>query len=353
MTHNAERPLYILPFRVVVLAVAGVGLLGFLGGALGSWFLVRRLVRVAPGGERIIERVERVTVTPEDSLAAAARESASSVATILDAAGKDSGQAVAVTADGLFVGVGIPPKAPIQLRLLSGEALPASLARVYPEGNLFFLRVSGTFSVPVIEREAVPLAGVSLAAVAQSPVGSVGARVRLVAVERTDLSSALQEKYPALTLVPILAQPLPSSFQGALLFSADRRLQGLALIEQGGTGVLVGSVIDFTLQDVLKHPDGVSASALSGLRGRAQIIQAEREPLTFAFHVSEVVPGSPWAAQGIVSGDEIQRVNGQALTVVSPFARALLEAARLGKPATVEIRRGAETLTREVAVRIE
>lgn len=353
MTQNSGRPLYILPFRAVVLAVAGVVVLGFLGGALGSWFLVRRLVRVAPGGERVIERVERVTVTPEDSLAAVARESASSVATLLDAAGKDSGQAVAVTADGVFVGVGAPPKAPIQLRLLSGETLPASLARAYPEGNLFFLRASGAFSVPGIERESVPLAGVSLAAVARSPVGSVGARVRLTTIERTDLSGVVQEKYPALTLVPMLAQPLPPSFQGAPLLSADRRLQGLALIEPNGTGVVVGPVIDFSLQDLLKHPDGASASVLSGLRGRPNIVQADREPPTFAFQVTEVLPGSPWAVQDIVAGDEIQRVNGQSLTVVSPFARLLLEAARGGKPATVEIRRGAETLTREVSVSVE
>ena len=352
MTHNSGRPLYILPFRVVVLAVAGVLLLGFLGGALASWLLVRRLVRVAPGGERIIERVERVPVASEDTLATVARESASSIATLLDAAGKELGQTVAVTADGLFVGVGAPPKAPIQLRVLSGETLPASLARVYPEGNLFFVRTSGTFSVPSIARETLPPPGASLAAVARSPVGSVGGRVHLVTVERMDFSGFLQETYSALTLVPMTASPLPSSFQGAPLFSADRRLQGLALIQQDSTGVIGSPVLDFYLQDALKHPSGVNVSVLSGLRGRPVVIQDKQEPLTVAFRVTEVASGSPWADQDMTSGDEIQRVNGQMLTVASPLARVLLEAARSNKPASLEIRRGAETLTRDVPVTI-
>ncbi|TSC73067.1 MAG: hypothetical protein G01um101438_90 [Parcubacteria group bacterium Gr01-1014_38] len=345
-----ERPLYILPFRVVVLAIVGVFLLGFLGGTLGSWLTVRRLLRVTPGGERIVERIERVTVTPEDALAAAARESASSIVTILDATGRDSGQAVAVTADGVFSGVGPLPKAPVQLRLSSGETRPASIMRVYPESALFFLRAPGSYPVPVLEQDGIPPAGATLAAVALSPAESVGVRVHLVTVEQTEVSGAVLEKYPALALVPRLAQVLPPSFRGAPLLSADRRLRGLALIEPSATVVLPSPVINFYLQDALKYPDGVSVSVLSGLQGRTRVVQTDREPPTFAFQVTEVGAGSIWDAQGLVSGDEIQQVNGQPLAGVSPLARPFLEAARLGKPVTLEIRRGAEKLTRQVAI---
>lgn len=345
-----ERPLYILPFRVLLLTVTGVFLLGFLGGTLGAWLTVRRLVRVTPGGERIIERVERVAVPSEDTLAVAARETAPSIGTLLDATGQDAGQAVAVTADGVFASVGPPPKAPVRLRLSSGETRPASVLRVYPESNLVFLRSPGSYPVPVLEQEGSPPAGVLLAAVAQPLAGSVGIRARIVTVEQTEVSDPVLEKTPALTQMPRLQTPLPPSFQGASLVSADRRLRGLAVVESSWTGVLPSSVVHGYLQDVLKYPDGLTVSVLSGLRGRPRVLQADPASPTFSFRIAEVGAGSVWAAQGITSGDEIVKINGEALTGVAPLARSLLDAARAGKPVTLEIQRGTEILTKVVPV---
>lgn len=349
MSHSpSERPLYVLPLRVIALAFIGVLILGFIGGVLGSWIIMARFLRTASTGERVIERVERVTEAREDTFATVARESAASVATILDATGGESGQAVAVTADGIFTGVGSPPKGSMRLRFSSGDIQPASIVRVYPESQIFFLRSAGTFPVPTLEQDGVPSEGTLLAALAASS-GSVGVRVRLTAVERMDLGSAAIEQTPALAFVPRLSESLPASFHGAPLLSADRRVRGLAFVQEGATALLPSSVLTFYLQDALTYRDGLTVQVLSGLRSQARTV-TNAEIRAVVTDIIGVEKGSIWETQGIEIGDEIHRINGQPLTGILPLARPLLETARAGKPASLEIRRGTESLTRQILI---
>ncbi|TSC63934.1 MAG: hypothetical protein G01um1014106_329, partial [Parcubacteria group bacterium Gr01-1014_106] len=242
MTQNSSnRPLYVLPLRVIAFALVSLLLLGFLGGVLGAWVMMMRFLRTAPSGERVIERVERVRESEEDTFSVIARESAARVATILDGSGRDVGEAVAVTSDGMFTGIGSPPKGSVRLRFSSGEVKSASIVRVYPESQLFFLRSAGSFSVPTFEQDGLPAEGMLLAALA-APSDSLGVRVRRATIERMDTNSNAVEQMPALAFMPRLSESL-ASFHGAPLFSEDHRVRGFALVQDSATFLLPSSVV--------------------------------------------------------------------------------------------------------------
>lgn len=343
-----DRPLYILPFRIVVLALVGVFLIGALGGALSAWITLRRTLRITEGGERVIERVEQVAVSGEDALASAAEAVASSVFAILDGQGRITQQAVAVTADGVFASTGTVPRGPVRVRLSGGEVVPASVVRIYRDVGLFFLKVSGSFSAPALEREEVGRPGASLVAVASAPEGS-GPRVRIATIEAVTVSGTfLHLSSPGLERLPKLAFELPASFEGAPIAGADGRIRGLAILGGDGSFLIPSGVVGVLLQDYLRHPEGTEVELLKGLRGHWQLEDPTKEGAP-VFRVVTVEGGSIFLSAGLRAADELRGLGGKPFEGPLPLLEPLLQAARATERISIDVRRApAATLTVEL-----
>lgn len=340
-----DRPLVVLPFRAVVLALLGVFLVGAAGGALGTWLTARRVLRVTPDGSRVVERIERVETTAESALAEAAAAAARSTVAVIDERGRVLQQALALTADGVLLSAGPVPRGILRVLGPGRARVPASVVRVYPEFGVWILRATGTFPLPPVEREAGPLPGVPLAAVA-GPTDSAGPRVNVVPLEVYRLNrTRAHATYQGLARLPVLSGGLPASFQGAPLLSADGRVQGLALIERDGTSLLPGSVLDVLLQDYLQHPESTEVRSLSGLRGEWRAAGDDADG-ALVFHVSAAPGGS--ALGGIQARDEISALGREELQGAAPLASAFLGAARAGSVLSLSVRRAGEDQAVEV-----
>lgn len=344
---RADRPLYLLPFRAVALAVLGAFLLGLVGGTFGAALVVRRSLKVTPGGERVIERVERVTVTAEDALASAAADLSPSTAVVLDEQSRVHGSAVSLTQDGVLVSAGPVPKGAIRIRRSSGEIVPASVVRTYPEIGVFFLRAFGTFSTPGIERSLSLLPGTALAAVVPAPEG-IGSRVRVVTVETEQLlGSEVRARYRGLGRVPHMTSALPPSFRGAPLVGTDGRMRGVIVVEGASTFLVLGDPLDVLLQDFLQNQGTETIEVLRGLRGDWRFESKPAGP-ELTFRIAEASPGSVFASSGLRARDEIQDLDGSPLAGTMPLVGPFLRAAREQKSVTLTVRRGVETLAVQV-----
>lgn len=337
-----SRPLYMVPFGAAVVTVIGVFLLGAAGGALGSWLTVRRMLRVAPGGERIIERVERVSVEGEEALGTAVADVVPGVAGLLDERGKIFQQAVAVTADGVLATSGDAPNGSVSVRRADGDVVPASIVRAYPEAGVVFLKTSGSFPVPTLDRDGVTTPGAAGAiAVSASENAGFGVHMARVGVVR-HAADVLHARRQALDRMPVLDRGFPPSFQGAPFVTSTGRVAGLILLERDGAYVLPSAAIDRLLQDYLQHTDEAIVSVLTGLRGRWTF--GSDSSSSGEWVISEAGAGSRFASV-LRSGDTILKANGSSLDGSLPLMGVLLEATRSGNDVTLDVRRGGETLS--------
>lgn len=344
----SDRPFYVLPFRAVVLGIVGVVLVGALGGALGAWVTVRRLLRVTPGGERVVERVERVTVAGEEALGSAAAAVALNTYAVLLDSGRVVQQAVALTDDGVLASVGPIPRGAIRVQRVPGQPVPASIVRIYPEAGVWFLKAQGTFTVADLERERLPSAGARLAAVA-APSETAGIRVKQVSVEviRTSGDRAHAD-YVGLDRLPVLDEALPPSFLGAPLVGAEGAVYGLALLANDGTSVLPSTLLNVLLNDYLQHPSGTDVRVLAGLRGRwANAVEGADGRLTFS--LLSLAPGSALGGgAGLRERDELRALNGKPLEGSAQLFRVFLEAGRANQSVSATVRRGPQEATLEL-----
>ncbi len=346
-----DRPLYLLPFRVVVGAAAGVLVVGLLAGAFGGWLTARRLLRLTPSGERVVERVEQVTVSAEDALANAAATIAPSVVAVLDGRGRTVAAAVALTNDGVLVGTGPAPAATVRIRRVAGEVTEASVVRVYPEFGLYLLRAAGEYAAPALERDASLRPGTAVVAVARTPDGS-GYRVREARIESDGLSGGdLARALPALARVPSFLSPLPASYRGAPVVGVNGRLLGLALVEGSTSRVVPGGVVDRLLRDTLEHRAETVVTVQSTLQGSWRT-ETKAEGPHLVFRVAR--GGGPTPAQGesVRPGDDIVAIRDEALQGPAPLALALLEAARKNETLPVTVRRGEQMLPAAIVASI-
>lgn len=343
---SGDRPLFVLPFRVVVWILAGIFLISLLGGALGGWLVVRRLP-LPPSGERVVERVER-QLAPDAALVSAVADLEQSVTALLDERERVVGTAVALTQDGLLASTGPRPAGPLRvLRPSGGDPLPADIVRVYPEAGVFFLRTASTFSVPRLAREATVPPGSLLAAAAVAP-DSVGPRVWTGRVEVLRLRRGRRSPLDV-SLVPALGGSVPPSFRGAPAVAPDGELRGLLALDADSAFLVPAGVIEVLLRDALAHQGDTAVSVRTGLRGQWQhsTIQGARESVlpALAFQVTDVLPDSPAAASGFRAGDRIDRFGTSLLTGGAPLLEPLLTAARAAATVDLAVQRGAETLT--------
>lgn len=342
-----DRPLYILPFRVLVSGLLAVFLLGFVGGLLGSSFLVRRIVRVTPEGQQIVERVERVAVPAEQAIPERVEELSARVGLLLDEGGRPAGHVLPVTADGLAVGTGPAPAGALRVRFRGQDPANTSLVRAYPESGIFFVRLARSLTVVDLQRDAEVPPGAALSAVALQPESRLGARVQPALVERIEIArKGLHDRYGALGRIPTLARSLPAAFRGAPLMGVDGRVYGLALIEGEVAALLPGPLVHTLLEDTLRHPNETAVTVFRGLRGRWELPPSADLPL--AFLVTDVGRDGPFPESGLRRGDRILRVNDQPLAGPLPLLLPLLEAVRNQRPVTVEVLRDAATLRLDI-----
>jgi len=345
-----ERSVYLLSVRAVLLALLGVFFLGGLGGASVSWLLVKKLLREAPGGTRVIERIEQVPGGGDgDFLSRVAEKAHGGVVGILDARGALLQSGVVLTADGLLV---TPtnaslPRSP-QVRSPDGTILPAAILREYPEKGLLLLRISGTFPAPRLETDTRLLPGTQ-GVVLRPVVGTTTGGARVVNVEYVGLpSSTRQRERPGVEQIGVLSTGLDLLYHGAPLYGSNGQLLGITILDREERAILLAPDVDLILQDVLRHPMGDSVSVLGSLRGTwvtGEEAQRRSLPSQIGFLVDAVSPESPSGEAGLRVQDVVVGIDGKPFPTAGSFWAILLEDARNAKPVTLDVRRGDENVT--------
>lgn len=337
-----DRPLYILPFRAIVGAVAGAILLGAIGGGSAALIILRRVLVSTPSGERVVERVERVSASSDDAMAVAASQLSERLGLLVDERGRVLGQAIPVTADGVFAAVGSPPRSRVRLRTGGGGEVPASIIRVYPEVSVFFLRAEISASVVDGGDLSLPDPGATVALVALNVTPALGARVRTLVMESHELNvRGVHDRGPGIGRAAILSGLIPSTFQGAPVLRADGLVVGVALVTESTTALLPLGLLGPLRDDTLRNPRETVVRVLGGVRG---VWEIESDNVAVVFRVTEVSRDGPFAAAGLRVDDRIRAVDEQALSSPAPLLHPLLQAARQGNAVALRVERGDSTL---------
>lgn len=339
-----ERPIYLLPVRVVIAVLALVFVLGGLGGGTVAWFLVPRLLRDSTSGARVIERVEKVTEGDQDVLARVADQAKGGVVGVVDARGTLLQTGAVLTADGLLVTPTITPL-PRSLQVLrsDGTTVPAAQLREYPEHGLLFLRIPGSFPAPRLVTDTPVLPGTTGALLRRAPRATTHA-VQKVTVTSLALPDATRKlERPGVEQWGILTAVDDRLYHGAPLFAADGRLVGMTVIDREGSAVLLASDLDLVLQDLLRYPTGESVSVLGGMRGTWLVGEdAKRRSVSsaLAYLVEAVARESPAGRAGLRAQDIIVGINEKPFPTAGRLWAVFLEGARSQKPVTLDVRRG-------------
>lgn len=352
----AERQLYILSVRAILLLLAAVFLLSAASGALASWVVFRRAFHEQAGGVRVVERVERVTGATDRPVAEAVEHARGGVVGVLDGRGGVLQAGMILTADG----IGITPTharlpRPPQVLLPDGSRRPAAILREYPEKGLLFFRVSGSFPAPELAGASAffpGVPGILVRPVAESRAGAA----RQVSVEYvTPVVSGEFVDAPGVERMGVLSDDPGARYHGAPLFSYEKKLLGITVRLDAGGSLILSSDVDLLLQDVLRHPEGDVISVLGGMRGRWVVgEEAARESLPgeIGFRVERppeefLMPEGP-----LRRGDIITGLDGKPLPGAGSLWGTLLEGARSGKPVTLDVHQETEERTVVLAPRV-
>lgn len=345
----AERSLYILSLRAILLALGGVLLLGGVGGAITSWWVVGALLRDVPKRPDVAERIERVESAGGVKFSEVLERFRGNVIGVLGSGGEIVQTGVVLTADGIAVTPsGRDSLSSPRVVLADGTETPAALLREYPEKGLTYYRLSGKFSAPQFANDVPLTPGTEGVLLRQSRSTSLGAARRASVEYVAPPPRAVQEVLLGSEKVGVLEKAPDASYHGAPFVSGDGRLLGLVNVSREGGYVLPAADVNLLLEDVLRHPTGGAVSVLGGIRGvwvsgeEAKRV-APSSPL--AFVVENVAARSPSGSAGLKTQDVIVGADDKVFPAAGSLWAILLEGTRAQKPVTLNVRRKGETIS--------
>ena len=230
----------------------------------------------------------------------------------------------------------------------TGAALPAQLVGRDPASDLAVLRVPGLGSEPA--RQAANAARVGQFVLA---VGRPGGRELMASV---GIVSAIGG--PARTRGGLLEQylrtdatPYPGFSGGALIDAHGAVLGILTTGLAGGAALAVPAALAWGLADSLARQGFVPRGWLGIGSQPVRIPAGQRGGRTHerGLLIVELVPESPAARGGLLLGDILVAVDGQAIDDGESL-QALLSGERVGRPIAVQVLRGGTPLALDVTV---
>lgn len=226
----------------------------------------------------------------------------------------------------------------LHVRRDDGTTLDAELAGWDPATSLAVLRVSGLGARPIAPASTAPRVGHLALAVARSWSNAVSASAGIVAVIGGPLRTGRRR---AIDQVIRTTAPMHDGFSGGAFLDSAGRLIGIATSTaiRGTTVVIPAGIAWRTAATVLKH--GRLKRGYLGIAGHpVQLPDHQRaEGREGALLVVNVGAGSPAAAAGILVGDLIVALDGEAIESPEDLLDRLA-GDRVGRQALVRVLRG-------------
>jgi S1-C subfamily serine protease len=226
----------------------------------------------------------------------------------------------------------------LHVRSDGGDTLDAELAGWDPTTSLAVLRVPGLKGKPIALAAAGPRVGHLVLAVGRSWSNAVSASSGIVAVIGGPLRTGRRR---AIDQVIRTTAPMHSGFSGGALLDTAGGLLGIATSTaiRGTTVVIPAGIACNTAATVLEH--GRLKRGYLGIAGQpVQLPEGQRfEDRQGALLVVSVTAGSPAASAGILVGDLILDLDGEAIESPEDLLDRLL-GDRVGRQVAIRVLRG-------------
>ena len=226
----------------------------------------------------------------------------------------------------------------LHVRTDGGETLEAELAGWDPTTSLAVLRVPGLKGKPIALANAGPRVGHFVLAVGRSWSNAVSASSGIVAVIGGPLRTGRRR---AIDQVIRTTAPMHGGFSGGALLDTAGGLLGISTSTaiRGTTVVIPAGIAWNTAATVLEH--GRLKRGYLGIAGQpVQLPEGQRfEDRQSALLVVSVTAGSPAATAGILVGDLILDLDGEAMESPEDLLDRLL-GDRVGRQVAIRVLRG-------------
>src|SRR5215510_13582961 len=237
----------------------------------------------------------------------------------------------------------------LHVRRHDGATLDAELAGWDPTTSLAVLRVAGLDTPAIAPAKSPARVGHLALAVARSWSNALTASAGLVSVIGGPLPTGRRR---AIDEVIRTTAPMHDGFAGGAFLDTSGALIGIATAAAiRGLGVIIPAAIAWkTAATVLEH--GSLKRGYLGIAGQAVALpesQRGTDGRENALLVVGVTPGSPAAAAGVLVGDALLEFDGHAVTSPEDLLD-LLAGDRVGRQATLRVRRGAAVTSVTVTV---
>jgi S1-C subfamily serine protease len=337
MSENSQHTISVGALMVVL---CGLVIVSLISGVLAANFIVKRELNKFSPGSKVIETVQTMSRV-NSSFAKAVESAGRNTLGVLDDAKNIKSSAVVLTADGVVVAPNSDGSTKsINVALEDGTVVNARFVRLYPEIELAFYRINGSFTTLPFASDGDILTGEEgIAARIIGNASKIGVQrdfIEYLLPEGTTIKNVFVGKQAK------LEKEFSGQYLGAPFYGADGELLGIIIDPTKGT-MISASEIDFLLQDYLKHSSEEKVSVMNGIEGVWTTSVNESGKTDVVFSISSVVPRSVMSQAGVQNNDLIYSINDKVFPEAQMW-ETFLESARTNKPAILEIRRGIETL---------
>lgn len=344
---NEQKQPYTITVKALLITLVIITVLGLIIGTVAARLETQAFLKKNPQGDRVVQTIQTQTQGASSFFDVIDSEKGN-VVRVLDENNNFVQFGTVLTVDGIFITPMIAnQKRSISVMLVDGKIISALLVRVYPEKGISFYRAGGSFSAPQFPASETILAGTQ--GVVVGSTGSSGPTVIPGMVEYFSAEESLDNLIFRERQIVLATRP-SNNYLGAPFFDAQRNLLGV-VVNTGKGIVLPASEINFLLQDYLKHGAEETVVILSDLNGAWTIHQGLDGKTSPAFKLDTVGKSSDFAKAGLENGDIINSVNDKTFPTVQLWG-TLLEGARSGKPVTLGVIRGKDSLKIPILISI-
>lgn len=237
----------------------------------------------------------------------------------------------------------------LHVRRFDGSSLDAQLGGWDPTTNLAVLRVPGLNVPAVTVADGAPRVGQLALALARSWSNAITASVGMVSVIGGPLATGRRR---SIEQVIRTSAPMHDGFSGGALLDAGGKLIGVTTAAKiRGLGVVIPASIAWkTAATLLEH--GRVKRGYLGIAAQPVDLPEDQRPTADrarALIVVAVNPGSPAAAAGVLVGDLIVELDGQAVESPEDLLD-LLAAKPVGGSMALRIRRGGKPVEASLTI---
>jgi S1-C subfamily serine protease len=237
----------------------------------------------------------------------------------------------------------------LHVRDHAGQLFDAQLAGWDPATSLAVLRVPGLSAAPIAVSKSAPRVGHMAIAIARSWSNSVTASAGVISVIAGPLPTGRRR---AIEQVLRTTAPMHDGFAGGAFVDTAGALVGVTTAaEIRGLGVVIPASIAWpTAAHILEH--GRTKRGYLGIAGQNVPLpeaQAALAGRSGALLVIGVTAGSPAAGAGVLVGDVLIELDGQAVTSTDELLD-LLSSIAVGKPVAAKVLRGAAAVDLSITI---